>query len=322
MAESKVSASLLNPSRNSKHNNNNSMKYKLDCQNIIDKSKSISDTRDWLNLEKQIEHDSEDYTLYNALLEKQKQIVVKIGPEKLKYEYEIGKLLDTLNIPTFIGYICMFNCLDDFYKMKGKSKAEKMVINSSRSFLCKKEGGIINVIVMPYINSGSVDKYNWNKENFAILKNVIKHIVISILYSALMIGFIHTDAHLGNIMIQKTKRKIINYGDFYSLEIIGGIIPVIMDYDRAIIQNESVDLALVYNDVRKVFSLLDSELKIKFNISKILDLLRILTINKIIITKDLCNKILDEIDKLEIYLDLSQKRELPDFLKPQSSRKV
>lgn len=137
-----------------------------------------------------------------------------------------------------------------------------------------------------------------------------------------MIGFIHTDAHLGNIMIQKTKRKIINYGDFYSLEIIGGIIPVIMDYDRAIIQNESVDLALVYNDIRKVFSLLDSELKIKFNISKILDLLRILTINKIIITKDLCNKILDEIDKLEIYLDLTQKRELPDFLKPQSSRKV
>jgi hypothetical protein len=122
-------------------------------------------------------------------------------------------------------------------------------------------------------------------------------------------------------MIQKTKRKNINYGDFYSLEIIGGIMPVIMDYDRAIIQNENVDLALVYNDIRKIFSLLDSELKIKFNISKILDLLRILTINKIIITKDLCNKILDEIDKLEIYLDLTQKRELPDFLKPQSSRK-
>ena len=111
-----LAASILNPSRNSKHNNNNSIKYKLDCQNIIDKSEN-SDTKDWLNLEKQIDHDSEEYTLYNALLEKNKQIVVKIGPEKLKYEYEIGNLLDTLKIPTFLGYICMFNCLDDFYKI-------------------------------------------------------------------------------------------------------------------------------------------------------------------------------------------------------------
>ena len=315
-----LAASILNPSRNSKHNNNNSIKYKLDCQNIIDKSEN-SDTKDWLNLEKQIDHDSEEYTLYNALLEKNKQIVVKIGPEKLKYEYEIGNLLDTLKIPTFLGYICMFNCLDDFYKIKGKSKAEKIFINSKRSFLCKKEGEIINVLVMQYITNGSIDKYNWNKDNFIILKNVIKHIVISLLYSALMIGFIHTDAHLGNIMIQKTKRKNINYGDFYSLEIIGSIIPVIMDYDRAIIQKDAVDLALVYNDVRKVFSLLDTELKIKFNISKLLDLLRILIINKIRITKEVCNEILSEIDKLEIYLDLTQERELPDFLKPISSRK-
>ena len=315
----KVSASILNPSRNSKHNNNNSIKYKLDCQNIINSENS--DTKDWLHLEKQIDHDSEEYTLYNALLKKNIQIVVKIGPDKLKYEYEIGNLLDTLKIPTFLGYICMFNCLDDFYKMKGKSKSEKNFINSNRSFLCKKEGEIINVLVMQYITNGSIDKYNWNKDNFIILKNVIKHIVISILYAALMIGFIHTDAHLGNIMIEKTKRKNIKYGEFYSLEIIGGIIPVIMDYDRAIIQKDSLDLALVYNDIRKVFSLLDSELKIKFNISKLLDLLRILTINKIKITNEVCNEILSEIDKLEIYLDLTQERELPEFLKPISSRK-
>jgi len=311
---------LLSPSRNSKHNNNNSIKYKLDCQTIIDKSENV-DTKEWLNLEKQIEHDSEDYILYNALLEKNKQIVVKIGPEKLKYEYEIGKLLDTLKIPTFLEYICIFNCLDDFYKMKGKSKDEKKFINSKRSFLCKKEGGIINVLVMPYINSGSIDKYNWTKDNFIILKNIIKHIVISILYSALKIGFIHTDAHLGNIMIQKTKRKTINYGDFYNLEVIGSIIPVIMDYDRALIQEEYIDLTLVYNDIRKVFSLLDTELKIKFNISKLLDLLRLLTINKTKITKEICDNILLEIDKLEIYLDLTLKREIPDFLKSINSRK-
>ena len=315
-----VVASLLKPSRISKHNNNNSVKYKLDCQNIIDKSEN-SDTKDWLNLEQQIDHDSEDYTLYIGLLEKHKQIVVKIGPEKLKHEYEIGKLLDTLKIPTFLGYICMFKCFDDF-KLKSKTKDEAFAINSKRTYLCKKDGDIINVLIMQYIRYGPIDKYEWNKDNVKILKNVIKHIVISILYSALMLGFIHTDAHLGNIMLQKTKRQQINYGDFYSLDIIGGIIPVILDYDKAIIWTDTIDVSLVYNDVRKIFTLLDTELKIKFDISQILDKIITLTKNKTNITTEICDIILSEIDKLKIYLDLTQQRELPDFLKPVGTRKI
>jgi hypothetical protein len=321
---SNLSALLLNSSKNSKHNNNNSFKYKLDCQNIIDKSEN-PDTKDWLYLEKQIEHDSPDYILYTALLEKHKQIVVKIGPEKLQNEYEIGKLLEVLKLPTFLRYNCIFSCFDDFYTFRGKTKAEKDFLNSKRTSLCKKEGEKINVLVMPYINSGTIDKYMWTVQNFDILKNVIKHIVISILYAAVSIGFIHTDAHLGNIMIHKTKRHSIKYGDFYNLEVIsgvsGGVMPIIMDYDKAIIQGEMVNVSLVYNDINKLFNLLNVELKIKFNISKLLDLFRILTINKIQITTELCTTILLEIDKLEIYLDLTQERELPDFLKPISSRK-
>jgi hypothetical protein len=318
-------ASLLKPFQNSKHNNNNSFKYKLDCQTLIDKHKATDkspDTKDWLHLVKQIEHDSADYILYNALLEKHKQIVVKIDPDKLQNEYEIGKLLDTLKLPTFLGYICMFSCLDDFYTFKGKTKEEKDFLNSKRTSLCKKDGEKINILVMPYINSGTIDKYKWTKLNFDILKNVIKHIVITILYSAITIGFIHTDAHLGNIMIQKTKRQIIKYGDFYEIEIIGGIMPIIMDYDKAIIQGDSFDLSLVYNDINKLFNLLNAELKIKFNISRILDLIRTLTIKKILITKEVCDKLLYEIDSLIIYLDLNDIPPMPSFLQPVSSRKM
>lgn len=318
-------ASPLKPDRNSNHNNNNSFKYKLDCQTLIDNHKETDtspDTKDWLHLVKQIEHDSPDYILYNALLEKHKQIVVKIGPDKLQNEYEIGKLLDTLKLPTFLGYICMFSCLDDFYTFKGKTKEEKDFLNSKRTSLCKKEGEKINILVMPYINSGTIDKYKWTKQNFDILKNVIKHIVITILYSAISIGFIHTDAHLGNIMIQKTKRQIIKYGDFYEIEIIGGIMPIIMDYDKAIIQGETVNLPLVYNDINKLFNLLNAELKIKVNISRILDLIRTLTTKKILITKEVCDKLLYEIDSLEIYLDLNDMPPMPSFLQPVSSRKM
>jgi len=315
----------LNSSRNSKHNNNNSFKYKLDCQTLIDKHKETDtspDTKDWLNLLKQIEHDSPDYTLYNALLEKHKQIVVKIGPDKLQNEYEIGKLLDTLKLPTFLGYMCMFSCLDNFYTFKGKSKEEKEFLNSKRTSLCKKDGEKITILVMPYINSGTIDKYTWTKQNFNILKNVIKHIVITILYSSVSIGFIHNDAHLGNIMIQKTKRKNIKYGEFYELEIIDGIMPIIMDYDKAIIKGDSFDLSLVYNDINKVFNLLNAELKIKFNISKILDLIKMLTTEKQLITNTVCNTLLYEIDRLSIYLDLNDIPPMPSFLKPVNSRKM
>ena len=117
-----VSASLLKrDTRLSNNNNSNTYKYKLDCQNIIDKSEN-SETKDWLILQNQIIHDSDEYTLFNALLEQNKQIVVKIGPEKLKNEFEIGKIIESLKIPTFLVYNCMFNCLDDFYKMDGKTQ--------------------------------------------------------------------------------------------------------------------------------------------------------------------------------------------------------
>ena len=76
-------ASLLQSDRNSKHND--TFKYKLDCQTLIDNHKKTntntdtsSDTQNWLHLVKQIEYNSQDYTLYNSLLEKNKQIVVNL----------------------------------------------------------------------------------------------------------------------------------------------------------------------------------------------------------------------------------------------------
>ena len=40
------------------------------------------------------------------------------------------------------------------------------------------------------------------------------------------------------------------------------------------------------------------------------------------ITKEICDVVINKIDKLEIYLDLTQRRELPDFLKPINTRKI
>ena len=317
-----VSASLLKrDNRFANNDNSNTFKYKLDCQNIIDKSVN-PETKDWLMLQNQIIHDSDEYTLFNALLEQNKQIVVKIGPEKLKNEFEIGKIIESLKIPTFLVYNCMFNCLDDFYKMDGKTQKEKQSEYTKRKYLCKKEGKLIYILVMPYIDNGVFCKYEWIIDNFIILKNVIKHIFISIVYSALTIGFIHNDLHLNNIMIQKTKKKKINYGDFYTLDIIGGIIPIIMDYDKSIIYGASVNYSLVYNDLINVFNLLNTQLKIKINFTEILNLFILMIKKNEKITKEICDVIINKIDNLEIYLDLNQKRELPKSLISINTRKI
>ena len=319
-----ISALLLKrDNRLSNNNNSNTFKYKLECQDIIDKSVN-PETKDWLMLQNQIIHDSDEYTLFNALLEQNKQIVVKIGPEKLKNEFEIGKMIESLKIPTFLVYNCMFNCLDDFYKMDGKTQKEKHLehINTKRKYLCKKEGKPIYILVMPYINNGVFYNYDWNRDNFLILKNVIKHIFISIVYASLTIGFIHNDLHLNNIMIQKTKRKKINFGDFYSLDVIGGIIPIIMDYDKSIIHGISVNYSLVYNDLINIFNLLNTQLKLKIDFTGILSLFILMIKKNEKITKEICDEIIGKIDKLEIYLDLTLKRELPDFLKPLNTRKM
>jgi serine/threonine protein kinase len=195
--------SILNPTRTSPHNrnnNNNSFKYKLDCQAQIDPENP--DTKEWLILLEQIKHNSSDYKLFIGLLEKYKKIVIKIGTSSLDKEFQIGLLLETLKLPTFLSYHCIFSCLDNFKEL-----------NITKS-LCKKKGEKINILVMPYISEGQIDKFNWNREHFSLLKNVLYHITLTVLYSSLKTGFIHRDLHLGNIMIKKTRKQTINYNEF------------------------------------------------------------------------------------------------------------
>ena len=44
--------------------------------------------------------------------------------------------------------------------------------------------------------------------------------LIILIYAYTIIGFIHGDLHLGNLILQKTKRKNINYEEFGNIEII------------------------------------------------------------------------------------------------------
>jgi len=287
-------ANRLYPTHNSR--NHNTFKYKLNCQEKIDSSK---DTKEWLELFKIIPHDSPDYKLFHALLEKEKHIVVKIGPSILTKEFQIAKELETLKLSTFLHYYCKFQCLDDFNKL-----------NNSSKYLCKDSSGKeITILVMPDIDLGGIGKYKWNRTNFIILKNVIKHVIISLLYAYKKIGFIHKDLHLGNVLLKKTKRKEILYGELGSLELMG-ILPVIMDYDKSIIQRDSS--YLVHRDIEKFTTHLQADMEhIRINISNILNILS--PQKNILINKDSIKKLWEEVDKFTIRYLTS---EIPDFSKP------
>jgi hypothetical protein len=299
-------AELLQPYNNSRHNNNTSFKYKLDCQKNIDSNDP--DTKEWLSLLSQIEHKSDDFKLFIGLLEKKKNIVVKIGTKNIETEYVIGNYLDTLNLSTFIEYNCMFSCLDKFSEINTRTKS-----------LCKKNGEIINILVMPFIKEGRIDKYLWTRHNFTSLLNIIKHTVLSILFAGYKIGFAHGDLHLGNIMITKTKKKNINYEDLGILEIENSIIPVIMDYEKSLIQTNPINFQLIYNSLLTFITLIGTETDLKLNVANVISFINVSFKQNTPITSAISHNFMKLIDNITINYVASEIKQKFDFLQPLST---
>ena len=260
------------------------MKYHIDCMSRI--TPDNPDTRDWLEITEQFDHDSPDYKVFRTILDKDKEVVAKVGPAKIREEYSIGVALNTLSLPTFLKYYCIFDCLDDFNSL-----------NKARRFFCKDSGRPIHVIIMPYIKDGQIDKWSWKRSNFNQLKNVLKHITMSMLLAAKQIGFTHRDAHLGNIMIKHTRRSGMAYGDLGVLEL-HGMMPVIMDYDRSVVNPEL--FWLVYDDLKRIFGLISTETDIQMTTLSIQRSLLKMFTAKAPITDRVVEQLFKEIDELEI----------------------
>ena len=278
---------------------NNSYKLHLNCQSKIVES---PDTKDWLELEEKIDHSSADYHIYRGLLEKKKSIVAKVSRAgtNLRRDYEVGVALNTaLRLPTLLDYYCMFECLDHIKEL-----------TPSRKSLCKPSGEPIQVILMPYVNGKPIHEWLWVQGNFGSLKNVIKHLVLTTLYAAATVGFVHKDIHTGNIMIKRTQRKEITYGDWGSLEL-EGVQPVLMDYDRSFINKEG--FFWVYDDLRGMFSKLSNTLNTRLTMGKIESSLGKLFTERAAIDKKVVDGILGLVDKIEIAYVASELPPMPKF---------
>lgn len=274
----------LYPLKNSPNKASNAIKIKIDCQERITPTTPL--TEDWLELTRKIDHTSSDFKIYEGLLEKRNHIVAKIGPRKLDEEYAIGKRLEVLKLPTFITFHCIFKCLDDFSAMNNLTKQ-----------VCKKDGNQVTVLIMPFLSEGRIDTWKWTRENFNLMKNIMKHAIKTLFHAKNTLEFIHADTNLGNILLKKTKRKTISYGDFGDLEVFG-LIPVFMDFERS--QFVDNNIVKFYRDIEKIISLMSCETNVKYNGNRVLDILSKFISDKTPISNDICEIICNEIDALQI----------------------
>jgi septation ring formation regulator EzrA len=85
-----------------------------------------------------------------------------------------------------------------------------------------------------------------------------------------------------------------------------------MDYDRSVIG--MVDrIEFIYEDLRRIYSLISTEINIKLDVNNLLSLTNKLTKSKTQISLEVCNSLCIEIDKITIRYITSELPPMPQW---------
>ncbi len=184
-------------------------------------------------------------------------IVLKFGIlESIEKEYKVS--LELLELNNFIRYFCLIKCNDYimnilFYK------------NTIPNYkICHYGTNPIGILVMKEYNLGSIENYDWNENNFDLLKNVIKQVIFSILCAYNKKDFIHGDLHSGNVLLKPKRHCRITY-EYQILEQ-SELEVVIMDFEKSKLNQKNKINDLIKNIIKFINSIVDSN-KIKININ-------------------------------------------------------
>lgn len=163
---------------------------------------------------------------------------------------------------------------------------------------------------MPYFKLGRIDKFEWSKDLIE-LKSVLKQTCFALLSAYEKHKFIHKDTHLGNILVKKNnhQNKTIQYTSNITLTILT-YEPIIMDFDRSIIDSENNLVKLVYADIKRILSLISSELDMKLNVNS--NILNEFISNNTPINVSIYTIIEKTIDDIE-YMYTTSKLKIPTF---------
>lgn len=245
-------AERLYPGKYSK--SSTSFKYKLDCIEIL--KDTLQSTNEWLAIVNNIA----------AHQNQNRHVVIKIG--QVDAEYIIGQQLHTCNLETLLSFI-------------GIETSNNNNSNNNNNN---------SILVLPFLKHGSIQEFKGSRDNIHIYKNLLKHVVCTLLYAFETCGFNHSSVHMNNILLKKTTRENIQYGDRITIPIIGDFIPVLMDYERSSFSNS---LTILYQDIGRFFNFAGMEIDVNLNLDK--SILDMYIVNQIAVTKqtyvDFCNHI-------------------------------
>jgi hypothetical protein len=228
---------------------------------------------------------NEQALVLKALYECDINVVLKFGQlESIEKEYKISQEL--FKLPNFIRYFCLIKCNDSI----------KNIINNKETIqdykMCYYGENPVGILVMKEYNLGCVENYNWNENNFDILKNVIKQVMFAILYAYEIKGFIHGDLHSGNVLLKPKRNCEINYND--KILVLNKLEVVIMDFEKSKLNQINKPIDLIKNIIKFINSIVDSN-KIIINI----DYDR----NKLMSVKSTFNNIKNYYDEIEKIID-------------------
>ena len=273
-------------------------KYYVDCSQYAENSESLEMKNLLKNTKKPDVAILKALATNETIKKKNRHIVVKISRTKVdaskEYmaikEYRIGESLK--NISGFIQYICLFACFDDTNTKFDSINAGENPIPVETKICSATEKIDENwkyVLVMPYIQEGSLESHNWTSNNVELLKNLMIHTILSLINAFETVGFVHNDLHWGNILFKRTKMKEIQYEFTNNKQMTFqtmGYKVVIMDFEKSYIgennpvllwvnlltffqkiaglQNENNEMIIWYN--KKVISMIENMINKKMSV--------------------------------------------------------
>lgn len=201
------------------------------------------------------------HVVLSKLQDYDKPVVVKVydaNNSQLLLEKKIlEKIRGYRNTPRLI---CDFSCDDN--KNNYITKITKQIK------FCERGTNKLHFFVYEYIANGDISDYLQKTRDIEVVKTLILQTVCVIIELATIYKVYHGDLNSGNILINTTDEKTLEYkiGDEIVVIESNGIIPIIIDFGRSKFYREPINNQDIWYDIIMVISLINRYVK-NYNVS-------------------------------------------------------
>jgi serine/threonine protein kinase len=212
------------------------------------------------------------HVIKSKLQDYKEPVVVKIYDSENRHLHSETRILEKIT-----GYkntarlICHFSCKDNkknyFSKIIKPMKPIQFCANGSHS---------LHYFVFEYIANGDISTFFTKNTDKDVVKSFALQLTAVIIELASIYKISHGDINSGNIMIDTTEEKTLNYcieNETVTIET-HGIIPKMIDYGKGLDYDDKVPIMFVCDDIGSVLSVLNRYVQYEKTHKKILKFLQ------------------------------------------------